>query len=99
MYGLESAQREKGKYAWVNSAKTFVSSRWWFELILEGCRRRFCLNFSGRGTSDRRSRVRADGTKEFEIGQGVAGSLEEKHRLFDLRQVFGTFGAGLFWRV
>lgn len=46
-----------------------------------------------------RSEAGANGTQKFEIGEGVARSLEEEHRLFDVTQMFGTFGPRLVGRV
>lgn len=46
-----------------------------------------------------RSKGGADGMQEFEIGQGVARSLEEKNWQFDLSQVVGTLGSRLVWRM
>lgn len=46
-----------------------------------------------------RSQGGANGTQEFQIGEGIARSLEEEHRLFDLAQVVGTLGSRLVRRV
>ena len=42
---------------------------------------------------------RADGAEEREVGESVAGALEEEHGLRDFRQVIGALYAGAARRV
>lgn len=55
------------------------------------------------GLDDVERRARAefggDWLEEGEIGEVVAGALEEKHRLGDFGEVIAAFGGGLFWRM
>jgi hypothetical protein len=38
-----------------------------------------------------RAQVGADGAQQFQIGEGVAGSLQKKHRNRNFREVIGAF--------